>query len=76
MITLVNTCFVIFKEQFTLTRFLENVTAYFEEFSGLQYGDEAGDSVGCTEVLSEVLGVNLTIAIWGQFVTIIVTNSQ
>jgi len=76
MITLVNTCFVIFKQQFTLTRFLENVIAYVEEFSGLQYGDEAADSVGRTEVLSEVLGVNLTIAIWGQFVTIIVTNSQ
>jgi len=28
MITLVNTCFVIYKEQFSLTRFLENVRAY------------------------------------------------
>jgi len=45
---------------------LENVRAYVEEFSGLQYGDEAAYPVGRTEVPSEVLGVNLTIAIWGQ----------
>jgi len=56
MITLVNTCFVIYKQQFSLTRFLENVRAYVEQFSGLQYGDEAAEYVGRTEVLSKVLG--------------------
>jgi len=70
MITLVNTCFVIYKEQFSQTRFLENVRAYVEKFSGLQYGDEAADFVGHTEVPSEVLGVNLTIATWGQLARI------